>query len=373
MVTDLAKDYDDLTALILLKELDRLNIITLIGVVANLVPAERRTRFGRGALDLLDLSHVPIATGTAGVLEHTDKKYDELGYEFDCSFMAAENDPRILHETGGKLLHRLCSQAVETGEKITLLLLSSLEDVHQFALTYPTLLKDAVSNIILQGGYSISTQGDLRPDLAAVNNRFNPESARWFHSFMKEYQIQSTVYTKVAAYATPLGSELFQEMAKTGHPLGEHLRKVQVTQDLEFYITASKEDPKERFAPFMDQTWFLKNKTNWFGEDRIAETPYPKGVEVIPYLTRLVVYDALAALGCSGQDTLDALNVLTRDNTQPPTIHRIVGSAEPGIFPDRMASALAALLKGSLLTSTCIQNIAPSEGGAESITSGRVG
>jgi inosine-uridine nucleoside N-ribohydrolase len=354
MITDIAKDYDDLAALILLKELDRLNVLSLLGLVTNVVPANRRTRFGRGALDLLDLSHIPIASGSSGVGGSTEKRYNVLDYEFDCTFMADEEDPRIYQKSGNDLLHQLCLNAVETGTKLTLLLLSSLEDIHEFARDYPSLLKNAVSDIILQGGYSISSEDVLTPDMNAVNNRYKPDAAVSFHTYMQKSHIPSTVYTKIAAYNTPLTSEFFLHLANTGHPLGEHLRKVQVTQDLAFYNTASSENPEERYAPFMDQAWFLRTRTNWFDKERSREESYPKGEEVIPHLTKVIVYDALAALGCSGQDTLDALGVLKLDSSQLQAVHRVVGSAEPGIYPERMASVLATLMKGSLLTSTCL-------------------
>lgn len=51
-VTDLAKDYDDLLAMMVLKELPRLSV-KLEGFVANLMPSRIRALFGRGALDSL--------------------------------------------------------------------------------------------------------------------------------------------------------------------------------------------------------------------------------------------------------------------------------------------------------------------------------
>jgi hypothetical protein len=355
VITDLAKDYDDLAAMVVLKELNRLGVVNLLGFVANLMPAKRRAEFGRGALDLLDLQHIPIAKGTSGFPDGTGKKHNVFDYEFDCKFMAPEDDQRLVDEGDGeKLLHRLCSDAAEKGEKLTLVLISSLEDIHTFSLKYRQLLVDAVANVVLQGGYSISESGLLIPDEAAANNRYDIQAAKAFHTFLQESNIPSTVYTKVAAFATPLTSELFHELARTKHPLGEHLRKVQLSQDLAFYISASKEDPKERFAPFMDQKWFLKNKTSWFDEVHPPNTPYPIGDQVIPYLDKVVVYDALAALGSSGPDALDALKVLTDGTVEPPTTHRVVGFAgppsDPGIHPEQMATVLAALLKGSLMS-----------------------
>jgi hypothetical protein len=357
VITDLAKDYDDLAAMIVLKELHRLGVIELLGFVANLMPAVRRARFGRGALDLLDLPLVPIAVGTSGFPDSANKKHQPMDYEFDCDFM----DERPVEEgSGKKLLEKLCLQAVETNRKLTLVLISSLEDIFKFSEEYPELLRNAVSNVVLQGGYSVSPEGNLDPDEAAANNRYDRNAAKKFHTFIQESNIPSAVYTKVAAFATPLTTELFNELAETKHPLGVHLRKVQVSQDLTFYSYTTK-PPAERFAPFMDQPWFLKNKTSWFDREHPPGTPYPEGDEVVPYLDKVVVYDALAALGSAGDDALDELKVLTSGKEEPKSIHRVVGFAGPpedlGIHPEQMATVLSALMKGSLLTSKWVRTV----------------
>ena len=352
VITDLAKDYDDLAAMVILKELHRLKVIKLMGFIANLMPANDRAQFGRGALDTLGLRDIPIATGTSGFPEKAHRKHEVLPYEFDCNFMV--NDDRVGGDgSGEKLLKKLCEEAHGPSDKLTILLISSLEDIYTFSSKYPDLLKDAVCNIVLQGGYTISPDGKLEPDEAANNNRYDMEAAKKFHAFMEKHQIPSSVYTKVAAFATPLTTDLFAEMAATKHPIGVHLRKVQVLQDLSFYKTASNE-AQYRFAPFMDKEWYLKNKTSWFDQDRKADERLPEGDEVIPWLTKVVVYDALAALGSSGSDALDALKVLTHNDAQPPPIHQIVGftgpPSDPGIDSEQMASVLSAFLKGSLLS-----------------------
>jgi len=102
VITDLAKDYDDLIAMILLKELHRLGVLTLVGFVTNLMPAEKRASFGRGALDVLGLNRVPIAAGSRG--ESDDKKDHEVhDHEFSyCDFFAAKGTQ---FKGGQELLH----------------------------------------------------------------------------------------------------------------------------------------------------------------------------------------------------------------------------------------------------------------------------
>jgi hypothetical protein len=365
VITDLAKDYDDLVAMIVLKELHRLGVVKLVGFIANLMPAEKRAQFGRGALDSLGLDYIPIAQGTSGFPKEAAKKHDELPYEFQCDFMAT--DDRVSKEGDGEqLLKRLCESARDSGDLLTLVLISSLEDIYTFSTKYPVLLKEAVSNIVLQGGYRMTAEGKLEPDESANNNRYDMEAAKSFHTFMQENHIPSTVYTKVAAFAVPLKSDLFAYMAETKHTIGVHLKYAQVEQDRLFYSKSCEKDPEKRFAPFMDQVWFLKNKTAWFDEPPPKEVQEEeeegedcpkipgKDMDITPWLTKVVVYDALAALGASGADALEALGVLSHSAIEEQSIHRIVGVAgnpnDPGVNSEQMASVLWALMMGSLLS-----------------------
>ena len=344
VITDLAKDYDDLTAMVLLKELHRLGVIKLEGFVANLEPARKRAQFGRGALDLLGLPHVPIAIGTEASAE--PEKVASYPYEFDCSFMAPEEK---VTQAGTELLKGLCTKHVETGNKLTFLLISCFKDIDDFSQGETgELLKAAASKFILQGGYSMSSEGKLIPDIAAANNRLNMPAAARFHRFIQENHIPSTVYTKAAAFATPLKPQLFTDLAETRNPVGEHLKRVHIYTDLQFYESACRPDPKDRFVPFMDQEWYLRHKTSWFEEPHEPGTPYPGAEEVTPYLTKVIVYDALAALGTSGDDALDALGVLL---PAPATLHKVVGTDgfNVGIRLPEMEVAISALVKGSLL------------------------
>ena len=68
-ITDLAKDYDDLTAIMCLKEFDRMGIIQIEGFVENLMPPERRALFGRGALDSLGRPDLPIGATSDALRE----------------------------------------------------------------------------------------------------------------------------------------------------------------------------------------------------------------------------------------------------------------------------------------------------------------
>jgi hypothetical protein len=55
IITDLAKDYNDLAAMVVLKELHRLGFVHLKAFIANLEPSRKRAIYRQAALDSLGL------------------------------------------------------------------------------------------------------------------------------------------------------------------------------------------------------------------------------------------------------------------------------------------------------------------------------
>jgi hypothetical protein len=357
VISDLGKDYDDLTAFILLKELHRLGAIVLEGVVANLKPTHERARFGRGALDQLGLNNVPIAQGTVATDDETEevKKYEFE--EAEKMFMAGK-DSRF--EEGQAFIKKICEKAEKKKFKLSLLLISGLRDINAFAGTNPSLFKKVVQDITLQGGYIVQG-GHIIPSDQAANNKYDMEAAIKFHQFIETNQIPSIVFTKIATFALKIKSSWFEELEKTGHKLGGHLRYVQLEQEKEFYSRACSPTP---YRPFMTKSWYLDYKTTWWDHHDKSKGEEPKTEdldEVVPYLNKVIIYDALAALGVAGDDVLNALDVLDLPPQQRGTRHRYVGeeavitnkietkAAVEGVKGDNFTIALKALVMGSLL------------------------
>ena len=344
VVSDLDKDYDDLAAMTILKELHRLGILKLAGYVANLVPAQDRARFARGALDSMGLHCVPVGVGTDGVSDLT--LHEVHNYELRADFMAAE----AIETDGLDLLTRLCQEAKACGESLTLVCLSSLKDVNMFARAQPTLFQQTISAILMQGGAVVESRNDLRPDINAANNRYDFPAAQEFMNFISKQTKASTLsFTKIAAFSTPVSVAVFQEMARTGQAVGRHLCRVQEQQDLQFYKDAS--DPATRIAPHRHTDWFLKNRTCWYElKGRSATPPSPdERPGILPYVTKIVLYDALPALAAAGQDVIEALGVLDAVVNER---HIVVGvPGRPGVAHGglRMSDALIALMQGSQL------------------------
>ncbi|KAH9211836.1 hypothetical protein DL95DRAFT_464531 [Leptodontidium sp. 2 PMI_412] len=357
-ITDLAKDYDDLMAMMCLKEFDRMGIIQLEGFVANLMPAERRALFGRGALDSLGLPNMPIGIGTIGDAQRLLNNYL---HEFDNTegFIAPENTKL---PDGQDLLTKIFTERPTEKKKLTVLTISSLMDIALFSKDHTELLKNGIANVVLQGGYRMIND-KLVPDSAAANNRFDLEGAATFHQFMQDYDIPSTAWTKVAANATPIYSSLFEFLDETDHPLGHYLRSVQTSQELNFYARCCSDHP---FAPHMTQDWAVKTKSTWFAAGHEPDEPYPEGEDMLPYFTKVIGYDALAVVGASGEDVLQHFGIVKplkkRLDAEHP-LHHIVGipktdgvDEEDGLPEEEnldgrmMGVAISALMKGSILS-----------------------
>lgn len=359
VVTDLAKDYDDLLAMMCLKELHRLGVVFVEGFVANLMPPDRRALFGRGALDSMGYPNIPVGIGTIGDPNRTLEAHT---HEFDNTeeFMPALEKKKDLKD-GQTLLKMIFEDALEKGHKITVLTISSLMDMAKFSEEHEKLLEKGIENVVLQGGYRI-INGKLTADFAAQNNKFDEQGADTFHAFMQRHDIKSTAWTKVAATAVPLYNDLFEFLDQSGHPLGPYLRKVQVQQDLNFYERACSDHP---YAPYMTQDWYVQTKSTWFAAGHEPDEPYPMGKDMIPYFTKVVAYDALAAVGSAGDDVLEEFGLVKpirkRKDVDDKT-HKLVGipavresESQPGLPQEEnfdaemMGTVITALLKGSIL------------------------
>jgi hypothetical protein len=372
-ITDLAKDYDDLLAMMELKEFHRLGLIKLRGFVANLEPAGKRADFGRGALDLLGLDFVPIAEGTQGFPKEDEDKHKLHDYEFDCSFMKE----RKVKENGRELLHRLLMSTLVkkedgkyvAGEEVIILCLSSLLDIAEFSRDFPALLSIALSKgkVVLQGGYSV-VDGNLKASVVnkelkiqgAANNNFDPTAAIAIHKFLQEKKIQTIVFDRNAALnlKRPLPRTMFTDMARTGE-IGQYLDRVAERQESKFFLDATG-PPENRFgyrAPTATDPGSEGHDWNRY-KDRVKRWPKDKPQpatfdELRPY-TDIIAYDALAALGVLGKKCIDKLKIIkSRSSEWPDTIHQVVGNgSEPNSLDgtvDGMRTALEALLRGSLL------------------------
>ncbi|KAH7418679.1 hypothetical protein BKA64DRAFT_763266 [Cadophora sp. MPI-SDFR-AT-0126] len=379
VISDLAKDYDDLAAMVVLKELDRCENVELEAYIANLEPARKRAIYGRVNLDSLGLQHVPIGVGTKASID----KHKEYGYEFDSSIMPDEKtfqpNKDNFFENGFELLDLVFNRAIQEDRKIILVLISSLTDIAEYTDREDRLktFQKAVGRVYMQGGYDISAEGIPTPRYDAANNRIDMPAAERFHPRLKN--IPSDVYTKVAAYATNIPTSIFNDLGDTKHPIGKDLQNRYQRQGVQFYQTACGPNPVNGIT----QERFLRDLCSFYeqhppgqqksengtplpedgtplpdpGEDLDSNEKFdPDKYDIIPYLTKGLMYDALPALGTGGVNLVDKLRVLdTKSMASQTSIYKVIGTpkqgdlpANPNISSERMAFVLSTILKGGL-------------------------
>jgi len=271
MYGDFGKDYDDVFALAILTELHDKKFINLRGVIANVVDAKYRARIARGVLDAVKCPNIPVGCGTDGSVDKT--KMTSLAtrfgsYEAEYVALEAKDDDRI--EDGQGLMKRICEDAQRRDMKITLVLTSSLCDIAQFIKNERQLYEDAVGNHLIQGGYEIRKDKSIKVDEEAMNNLYDIESAKYFHSVLQQLQKPSSVFTREVAFAVRLPGDTFK--TATDNIVAACLDKVQMKQEREFFERAFS---KENINGKRGALWYLEGRTDYFRTHR-EEIPYRK-------------------------------------------------------------------------------------------------
>jgi hypothetical protein len=243
--------------------------------------------------------------------------------------------------------------------------------------------QNAVGSVYMQGGYSISAEGIPIPRDDAANNKFDMPAAKRFHPRLKN--VPTEVYTKVAAYATNIPASIFNDLGDTGHPIGKDLQSRYQRQGVQFYKTACGPHPVNGIT----QEKFLHNLCTFYqkhppgtqlsekgtplpedgtplpdpGEDLDSTEKFdPEKYEIIPYLTKGLMYDALAGLATGGGGLVSELRVLdTESMANQTSIHRVIGTLEQDNIPansnihtEQMSFVISTILKGGLYDS--VQN-----------------
>ena len=123
VLTDIANDYDDMMALLILGYFHKIGKIEIKGVIVTLDPVVTRARLAEGLFLKMGI-HVPVATGTRGTdAKRETKKWDEAA--LNASFLSNTTSfPSHLALAG-----RVLREASEQGNKIRILAIASLRDL----------------------------------------------------------------------------------------------------------------------------------------------------------------------------------------------------------------------------------------------------
>jgi hypothetical protein len=333
--TDIRRDFDDLTALIIHCELDYLGATESKAFIANLNPAEDRAHYARCAMKTLDMK-TQVGVGTNGYLSDTPPKptmHKVHDYELDSAsnIMSIVDQGKAKYPKGFELMYEICTQAEAENRKIIWLVISSVADIAKFAEDNTALFLRVTERIVFQGGYTIQA-GIMIPD-GITNNSYDMETAKWFFEFLSRKKVRTVAYTRTAANAVKFPGGYFNKLRNTGHILGKTLEKMASRQWKIYYEVACRKDPNMRHKPEQDQIWFLTYNTNWFevhgmyNEHEEYNLPGPD-VDLMKYC-RPVLYDALAAVGMLSDNLLMKLGVLKHQSEDPrhSELNRVVGLA----------------------------------------------
>lgn len=269
-VTDLQQDPDDEDLIVAMGNFTLQGAIQLFGMIANLAPAELRTRLLRATFDLLGMDDVPVAQGT-------DCNKDPALYmdpqRWNIPYLA--NVPIHAQFPKGKELF-VTQLSNVPDHSVTLLCVSGLTDTAMLLEEESALTQRAIRKVVIMGGVIrkddtvVLDHGLMMPDDAA-NNTFDMNAAEYVYRELQVRGIPMTVLTKEAAYAVPFSRSFYDELAKTGHPIGKRLCDMQKNsiEHLWYRSNLPAQDAKRKALPASrDKQWFCKQFLNGEGMDR---------------------------------------------------------------------------------------------------------
>lgn len=257
VIMDPGRDQDDEDVLVALNRFIRLEILNVMGVVANLAPSQKRARLAKGTMDLLGQGTIPVGVGTS-CLQPDD---DGLDYQFAVSYLASQDQV----QDGKELIYNTLREA--RPKSIVLLLISGMTDAAEVLREHHYLFSQAVRRVVVMGGVEVEddqpvldAEGRMLPDLTAQNNAFDKDSAIFLYKQLQDMQIPITTVTRHASIAGKVPRSVYDEMAATGHPIGIRLRDAQKEAIQELWRRANlpEDDPKRQGLPGRcDKAWFL--------------------------------------------------------------------------------------------------------------------
>jgi hypothetical protein len=318
---------------------------------------------------LLGLGHVPVAAGTAGV---TDSQLSEDLY-YGLKNTTFENQPwNTKHwESGNDLIRRLAEETrvgqngMPSVQPLTVLLISSLQDIGEFFLDYraePEFLRTNFKKFVSQGGYKVETSKDgstkLVPDMAAMNNTFNRKGSKDYHDTLGLLRLRSDAWSREVAKAAKIDSSLMKALFSCG-PIGKHLEWLWMRQEFKFFWDANNLP----FMPRLNLDWYLETRLGLSkdSEEFKELRKHPDFSDMIPRI-KVIAYDCCAAVGTVGDDFMREMGVLTPSPSpegQSAILHRVFGDNPKdlgGINAEKMAEVMQVFLLCALQATQATAN-----------------
>lgn len=270
IIMDPGRDQDDEGVLVGINRFIRLQILSVLGVVANLAPAMQRARLAKGTLSQLGQNTIAVGQGSSCKQEDDDG----LKYQFNVGYLADESDI----QDGKELILRTLNEAKPKG--IVLMLISGLTDAAAVLREHPELFTSKVRRVVIMGGVlskddlpALDEAGRFLPDLTAQNHSFDTESSAFLYRQLQDLQIPMTVLSRHAAIAGKVPRAIYDDMAATGHPVGERLLAAQKLAIQELWIRAclpANSADRHGLPERCDKLWFCNTFCAGQGTDRYS-------------------------------------------------------------------------------------------------------
>jgi inosine-uridine nucleoside N-ribohydrolase len=271
VIMDPGRDQDDEDVLVALNRFIRLEILKVMGVVANLAPSTKRAQLAKGSLNLLGCNTIPVGIGTSC----KQKDDDGLDYQFAVSYLAPTEELE-----GGKELILKTLRAARP-RSIVLLLISGLTDCAEVLREHMHLFASTVRRVAIMGGVVVKddqpvldAEGRLVPDPSAQNNAFDKEAAEFLYRQLQDLGIPITTVSRHAAVAARVERAVYDEMAATGHPVGVRLLSAQKLAIEELFRRAclpAGDALRLGLPDRCNMSWFVNTFCGGEGADRKPE------------------------------------------------------------------------------------------------------
>ena len=268
---DPGRDQDDEDVLVSVNRFIRLEILNVLGVVANLAPSVQRARLAKGSLNVLGQCTIPVGIGTSC----NQQDDDGLEYQFAVSYLSQTDEV----QDGQQLIFDTLRLAQP--KSIVLLLISGLTDAAEVLRKHTHLFRTKVRRVVIMGGVKVKDElpeldeeGRMIPDLTAQNHSFDKEATTYLYHQLQDLEIPITVVSRHAATAARVPRSVYDDMAATGHVCGTRLLEAQKLAIEELWRRAclpADDAARQGLPARCDKAWFSGAFCAGQGADRQAE------------------------------------------------------------------------------------------------------
>ena len=302
MITDPNKDTDDLSALIMLSNLQKKEEINIAGIVTTHGDNKttlKRALYSSGVFNILK-NPTSICAGIGLNLQNEILLKSSNKFIVDGSseeILAYANHEQISIDSL-VYLKNIFSKAND--KSLDLLIIAQMTDVAKFIISEPKLFANKIRTITIMGGFNTTKEEYLTPD-SSTNNANDLESAKIIYDFLKKEKLSTTIINRYAVMEVPVDWIYFENLKNTGTLLGKHIYEIQKIAFSNLFEGLLNGESLKRQTP----EWFFETFTNIPASEFVIwkEKCYSKDSQIaikqiIDCVVRFNLYDPLALIAC---------------------------------------------------------------------------